>query len=170
MGNDIALDRLDPETGIQLLSRVPPDDETPEQARLRQFWRHQFEMQLNWRAGDPLAPAKALYACEALGMPPPLWLLKAVLEMTERRLSGAERRQYGDLTDHMRREQALREALGRGMTWEAAQVAASDKLAGTDAAGEPETMQKSYNLVQKAGGEKVTLVSYRRAARRARPR
>ena len=90
--------------------------------------------------------------------------------MTERGLSGAERRQYGELTDHMRRGQALREALGRGMTWEAAQVAASDKLAGTDAAGEPETMQKSYNLVQKAGGEKVTLASYRRAARRARPR
>ena len=58
MGNDIALDRLDPETGIQLLSRVPPDDETPEQVRLRQFWRHQFEMQLKWRAGATRSPQR----------------------------------------------------------------------------------------------------------------
>jgi hypothetical protein len=165
-GPPLELDRLDPETGIQVLSRVPPD-ETLEQARKRLFWRFQSEQQRDWRAGDVLAPARALFACKALSKPPPHWLVEAFLAMIERRLSDAERRQYGDFTRHRLRWQAVKQCRDRGTSWDDSWLAAADMLAGTDASGSDETVRSSYKLIQNAGGEKATLVSYRRAIARA---
>lgn len=160
----IVLNRLDdPERGIQLLSQAP-SSETPEQRTTRLFWLFQFQMQIDWKAGDLLAPAKALDVCESLGKPPPRWLVEAVLAVTERNLSDAERRQFSDLLRHMSRWRAVKRRHDRGdVSWEVAYEETAAMSRGTGFEGEADTMAYSYKLIQAAGGENATLVTYRRA-------
>jgi hypothetical protein len=170
----IALDAIaDPETGLALLAQRP-DDETPEQSRLRLFWQFQFMQWRDWLAGDVLAFARAQFCCSYLHQGPPRWLRKASLELCERRMSDGDKRTYGDLTDHLLRYQAVQSVRGR-RPWDARNTskskvrgdavwkAAAKLLAGNGVKCSGETVRKSYTLIKRAGGERVTLPSYKRA-------
>jgi hypothetical protein len=103
----IVLDLIkDPEQGIALLSKDPPN-ETPEQRKLRRFWLFQFTQWRNWLAGDSLAYLRAIHCCRVEGQPPPRWLDKAGIEFVEQGLSGTERERQNDFARHYRRWEAV---------------------------------------------------------------
>jgi hypothetical protein len=103
----IILDLIeDPEQGIALLSKDPPN-ETPEQRKLRQFWLFQFTQWRNWLAGDSLAYLRAIHCCRVEGQPPPRWLDKAGIDFLEQGLSGTERERQNDFARHYRRWEAV---------------------------------------------------------------
>jgi hypothetical protein len=98
----VALDQVgDPATGLTLLGQRPRRPETPEQKRMRLFWKFQFEQWRNWLNGDTLAFGRALYACSVLSRPPPRWLRDAGMKLSERGMSDAERRDQGNLQLHL---------------------------------------------------------------------
>jgi hypothetical protein len=166
----IALDAIaDPETGLALLAKRP-DEETPEQSRLRLFWQFQFLQWRDWRAGEVLAFARAMHCCSHFHQGPPRWLREAALELCERRMSDGDKRAYGDLINHLLRWEAVQLTRGR-RPWDARNSkrkvrgdavweVAAKMLAGATSA---ETVRKSYTLIKHAGGERVTLPSYKRA-------
>ncbi|HEY5965355.1 MAG TPA: hypothetical protein VIU42_15170 [Xanthobacteraceae bacterium] len=169
----IQFDRIkDPETGLALLSKRS-GEETPEQGRTRLFWQFQFMQWRDWRAGDVLAVARAIGCCSHLNRPPPRWLCKASVELCERSMSDDEKRAYGDLTKHLLRWQAAEQVRGRRpfdshiykkkVRGDAVWTEAAKMLAGTEIKRSPETMRQSHRLIRRAGGEQVTLPSYRRA-------
>ena len=169
----VELDKIpDPETGLALVSKRP-DDETPEQERTRLFWQFQFMQWRAFRAGDVLAFERALICCSDFGRPPPRWMREAGFELCERNMSGDDKRSYGDLTRQVLRWQAVELVRGR-RPWDARNrkkkirgdrcwVAASKMLAGTVAKASAETVRGSYKLIKHAGGQHVTLQSYKQA-------
>lgn len=170
----LELDKVkDPETGLALLSKHPSGAETPEQSRLRLFWQFQFLQWRAWRAGDVLAVARALICCRHFHKVPP-WLCEAALELCERRMSDEDKLAYGHLTDHLMRFQAVQLVRGQ-RPWDARnnnkkkvlgdQVweDAAKMLADTGINCSGETVRKSHTLIRRAGGDHVTLPSYRRA-------
>lgn len=170
----IELDRIqNPETGLALLSKRP-GEETPEQERKRLFWQFQFMHWRDWRAGDVLAVVRAMGCCSLLNRPPPCWLCEASLELCEQRMSDDEKRAYGDMTKHFLRWQAVELVRGRRpFDWrnnskkkvrgDAVWAKASKLVAGTDAKASAETVRQSHKLIRRAGGDRVTLPSYKRA-------
>jgi hypothetical protein len=173
------LNEIDPAVGYALLSAPPQGgQETPKQNRKRLFWRFMFEQQLAWRTGDTLAIGRAIVTCRLLDEPPPNWLADAIVELVDRRMLPAERRQQTDLAVHMMRWQAVmglrdpkrwrrtyhhgkpsacdqrRETLlarnARGMSWEKCWWGAAEILDGTEAGGSCETIRTSYKLIKSA--------------------
>jgi hypothetical protein len=110
------------------------------------------------------------------------------MELVDRRMSPAERRQQGDLGVHMMRWRVVMELrdpkrwpYDRGklsqrcetllagapqLAWEKCWPGAAEILDGTEAAGSNETIRASYKLIQSAGGECTTLENYQLALQR----
>jgi hypothetical protein len=165
MDKPVVLDGLDPAQGLALLREDTPED-TPEQRRRRLFWRFMFEQQLAWIAGDTLAITKCLLTCRIHHEPLPRWLADATIALICNRMPAAEQQQQSDFAMHKIRWEAVRELHERHMTLEECRPVAADMLAGTEAAGAGDTIRDSYRLIERAGGERATLDSYRAAVRR----
>jgi hypothetical protein len=69
----------------------------------------------------------------------------------------------------MARWRAVMELRAQGMTLERCWPSASAVMDGTEAAGAVDTIRDSFRIIERAGGERATLESYRSAVRR-RPR
>jgi hypothetical protein len=177
------LDILDPAEGLALVSRPIPEDwfngKTPEeihwQVQTRQFWKFLFEQQLAYQAGDPFTLMNALYACSTLGRTLPPWLTQAILRVLLQHVSDAEKRRISQFEKHRVRWQAVRTCrvpqLGsKRLAWEKCWSAAADLLANTAAKGGADTVQKSYSLMQAAGGENATPKSLKAELARQRKR
>ena len=158
-------DIQDPEAGLALLSKRP-DEETPEQAHRRRFWTFLFNEWRDGLAGDTLAFLRTLLACNYEGEPPPRGLVNALIAREVERMSREERQDLAAMARHKARWEAMRAALAEGQSYEAARAAASVRLAGSDAAGEPRTVRESYEIINDAGGERASLTGYRRARQR----
>jgi hypothetical protein len=163
---EVMLDDIrDPEAGLALLSKRP-DEETPEQSRRRRFWTFVFTEWRDGLAGDSLAFMRALLACSYRGEAPPRGLVDALIAREIERMSQEERQDHAAMTRHKARWEAMRAALAKGRSYEAARAAASARLASSDAAGEPRTVRESYEIINDAGGERASLTTYRRARHR----
>src|SRR5262249_1514389 len=93
----------DPETGLALLAKRPPEQEWD-----RLFWQDQFTLWRNWRAGDAQAVSHAVTCWRFYKRPPPLWLCYASIELYERWcIPDDEKRERGDLTRHFLRWEAV---------------------------------------------------------------
>ena len=163
----------DPETGLALLAKCPAA-ETPEQALERLFWQDQFMHWQRWRAGDVPAAWYAVASCALGKKPPPAWLCRAIHLLC---MPDAEKRACDDLTNHVRRWEAVelvrgqlpndprnykREVRGDNVWAEAAKL-----VAGTNAEALADTVRKSHQLIEHAGIKHadtmtITLQSYRR--------
>ena len=189
MDKPIDVNKIDPAVGYALLANPPMHrQEAPEQRRKRLFWHLMFGCQIAWEASDSLAIARAVYVCQVCHEPPPRWLVRATMELVDRRMSPAERRQQSDLVIHMMRWRVVTELrdpkrwpydLGKlsqrcekllagapRLAWDKCWPAAAEILDGTEAGGSDEAIRASYKLVQNAGGERTTLESYRLALQR----
>jgi hypothetical protein len=158
-------DIQDPEAGLALLSNCPAE-ETPEQSHRRRFWIFVFTEWRDGLAGDTLAFMRALLACSYQGEPPPRGLVDALIAREIERMSQEERQDHAAMARHKARWEAMRAALAEGLSYEGARAAASARLAGRDAAGEPRTVRESYEIINDAGGERASLTGYRRARQR----
>jgi len=166
----------DPETGLALLAKCP-GEETPE----RQFWRLQFT---NWRdclAGDTLAVSRAVIDCALFNRSPPFWLQKASVTLGMQCMSDAEKRARRAINKHWHCWKAVKLVRGRHpndprnfktmVQGDAVWAEAAKLMADIDTEVDAETMRKSYQLIERAGGSQVTLPSYKReVAKRDRHR
>jgi len=137
--------------------------------RVAQFMSDQ---QRQWRAGDPLAVARATFACFYDHRPLPRWLRDAILTLVDHGMTDAERRMYYELEKHRARWRAvieLRQRSPRALPWDKCWPEAAKRLEHTDAFGSEHVMKKSYSLIQAAGGERCTLESYRLAVAKREP-
>jgi hypothetical protein len=164
----------DPETGLALLAKCPAA-ETPEQERERQFWQHQFTDWRDWLAGDVLAVGRGVQDCVLFNGLPPFWLEKASILLGVQCMSDDEKRARSDINMHWRRWKAVKLVRGQHPkdpdnfkskvkgddVWEEA----AKLVKGTAAEGDAETVRKSYQLIQRSGGVRVTLPSYKRDMR-----
>src|SRR5262245_16435557 len=161
----IELDRIrNPEEGLALLANVP-DFETIESAERRRLWRFLFAEWRDALAGDTLAFARALLVCSHSHLDPPPALLNALFEHLISTMTDEERQDQAALLRHRKRWAAMQESRARGFSWPKGREAASERLASTDAAGQPSAVKASYELVEEAGGRRMTLISYRRVTR-----
>jgi hypothetical protein len=87
------------------------------------------------------------------------------MELVDRRMSAAERRQQGDVMIHKIRWRAVTELHSQHMPWAKCWSAAAEILDDTEAGGSAETIRASYKLIQRAGGEQTTFKSYQHARR-----
>jgi hypothetical protein len=132
--------------------------------RLAGFHERMDRREAEWREGDLTAIAFAVEDCGWNQQPLPPWLTSAVIELAYLRMNDAEKRARRDFWIHfVRWEQVavLREKAG--MSWEQCRAAASNRLAGSFAEGEEDTVWRSYKLIQSAGGKDATFESYRSA-------
>jgi hypothetical protein len=106
-----------------------------------------------WRAGNHLALLDALDDCRSFGVPPPAWLVRALIPIVKDRAS--RRRQDAvhyirwDAVTELRERRKELIALGYVPTWEEAYENASAKLRGTIAEGGADAIKASYQRVQK---------------------
>src|SRR5262245_28985490 len=170
----------DPETGLALLAKCPAA-KTPEEEQERQFWRLQF---MSWRdclAGDVLAVSRALIDCSLFNSSPPFWLQKASVARDMQCMSDGEERARRDMNIHWHRWKAVKLVRGRHpkdprnftreVEGDAVWEKAAKLLADTDGGVNAETVRKSYQLIERAGGAQITLPSYKReVAKRDRHR
>jgi hypothetical protein len=162
---DQILDQVeDPEAGLELLSKRP-EGETPEQAVNLLFWQIQFMQRRDWQQGDVLAVSRALIICSLGKKPPPNWLCKAIHELCARHMSPHDKRANRRLLEHFRRwEAAALVRYERRVCGDDIWAAAAAKLAGTSAECNEDTVRKSHQLIKRAGGNQVTLPSYKHVA------
>lgn len=161
----------DPQTGLALLSKRL-GEETPEQEQERQFWQLLFVDLRDWRAGDVLAVARALTDCWLFNRPPPFWLLKACTSLCVQCMPPAEKRARGAMNKHFLRWKAVKLVRGRHpndprnytekLLGDEVYEEAAKMLAATGIKCRAETVKKSYQLIEQAGGAQVTLPSYKR--------
>jgi hypothetical protein len=176
---------MDPAAGLELLAKpisaslTPPEVERQEE--LRRYWGFMFQQQLEWQSGNPFALAMAVEACSMLGKSPPPWIGSAIFQFISQHAPALAKRPLADFERDRARWQAVKllrvRMVGgkRPLSWEKCFPAAAELLAGTAAGGiSGDTIKKSYGLVQAAGGEGMTLKTYKAAraelARRRRRR
>jgi hypothetical protein len=92
--------------------------------------------------------------------------IDAFSALIERATPASERRRQRDFKTHMNRWRAVVELYEQDATLEKCWSAASARLANTEAAGAEDTIRDSYRLIERAGGARATLDSYRAAVRR----
>jgi hypothetical protein len=162
-----ALDHTnDPETGLALLSkRSPPGKETPERTLSYTFWLGQFTYWRDWLAGDALAVAGAQMLCTLSKRPPPAWLCRAVHLLC---MSDDKKRACRAMERHALRYQAVELVRRQGkICGDEIFEEAAKRVAGTNAAGDAETVRKSHQLIRHAGDDYgVTLQNYQREIER----
>jgi hypothetical protein len=140
------------------------DMDTPQ--RRRRFAQFMVVQQQQWRAGDPLALSRAILACSYDQQPLPRWLRDALLALVDRSMTKAERRMYRELEKHRVRWRVVRELRQRSpkpLAWERCWEEAAKMLRGGPDFGSESAIQDSHSLIQRSGGERTTLESYRRA-------
>jgi hypothetical protein len=153
----------DPEAGLAAIESDWPDEGTPEQRRYRRAWIFVLKEWRDGLAGDTLAFMRALLVCHYLGEPPLYGLLMALTARVVEQMSKEEQQDHAALARHRARWKAMQAALAEGLSYESAREAASARLVGSDAAGLPRTVRESYEIINKAGGERASLTGYRRA-------
>jgi len=179
MGCDMAAirldDILDPEQGLALISKEPPN-ETPEQRKLRRHWLYQFECWRDWLAGDSLAIPRAIYGCRVTHQPPPRWLIDASLQFAERGMLPKERDAQTDFARHHRRWELVQASIRRhdklqvesprraGSFKEDPVERAAEILNRTEPAVSDDTIRDSHRFINDAGRAHATFESYRREA------
>src|SRR5262245_22047037 len=179
MGCDMAAirldDILDPEQGLALISKEPPN-ETPEQRKLRRHWLYQFECWRDWLAGDSLAIPRAIYGCRVTHQPPPRWLIDASLQFAERGMLPKERDAQTDFARHHRRWELVQASIRRhdklqvesprrsGSFKEDPVERAAEILNRSEPAVSDDTIRDSHRFINDAGGAHATFESYRREA------
>jgi hypothetical protein len=133
-----------------------------------------------WRAGDTIAITEAVRALirdlvRERGMEEWWWLADAVEQLVDRRMPDDEKRARREFEGHLyrweavtelheRRFELLERGDDRGMSLEKCFDAVSEMMGNSY-----DTVRKSYQLIQNAGGKVVTLESYK-AARAAKVR
>lgn len=138
------------------------DDERVARFHGRMDWR-----EAEWRAGDITAIAFAVTDCGWNQQPLPSWLTSAVVELAYLRMDDAERRSRREFWIHyVRWDQVVVLRQKTGMSWEQCRAAASNRLVGSFAAGEEDTVWSSYKLIQSAGGKDATFKTYKLALQR----
>jgi hypothetical protein len=101
-----------------------------------------------WRAtGDPWAVAEAHTLTIIFRRVSPKWLDTAVWTLAEKSRGNASVKRADTTKRQVLRYYAVRDAHSSGLSWAKAYDWAADALAGTAAAGEPDTMHKAYNAV-----------------------
>jgi hypothetical protein len=112
-----------------------------------------------WRTAHlSRAVADAVKICQILGQPPSDWIIHAVAVLAYSFTTPFDHRRHRqDLIHHTRWElvRDLRERRhefddDRGTSWERCYETVSEALEGTVAAGSPDTIKASYNIVQRA--------------------
>jgi hypothetical protein len=159
----------------------PLDATDPDPALQRKrFQRTMRSLQARWRAGDCTALAAAIRECWLRGEVPEEWLVEATADVVRLAMSEHEQRSRNDWDRHKARWEALvelrerrYELLGRfnddrGISLERARGAVSDILKQTDAAGSPEAIKQSYEIVEAAGGADATYLRYKALLQRRR--
>jgi hypothetical protein len=175
---------MDPAEGLALLSRPLPEawfeGKTPteihQQLKARKFWKLLFEQQLAYQAGDPLALMKALTTCSMLRRRLPPWLVQAIFRILVQHMPDALKRRLSQFEIHRARWQAVRTCRDlqpgskRRLAWDRCWPRAADLLINTPAKGGADAVQKSYSLMQAAGGENATPKSLKAELARRRKR
>jgi len=95
-------------------------------------------------------------------------LRDAVITFLDRRITPAEERLYRELDKHRMRWRAVKELRQQPKppVWRKCWSEAAKNLKGTPWFASASTIQDSYILIQAAGGKRVTLESYRLAAKK----
>jgi len=174
----IRLDDIrDPEEGLRLVSKEPPN-ETLESRTRRKFWQYQFTQWRDWLAGDSAAIPRAIYCCKMTNHPPPQWLCDASVVFAEQGMSPMELERQNDFARHRMRWEAVVESQRRErelratspdtphVSWLEHYERAAEALSRDGAVASIDTISGSYKLIQEAGGANVTLESYQRVARK----
>jgi hypothetical protein len=162
----------DPDHGLAWLSKLLSGEKTPEQEHDCVFWQAQFTYWRNWRAGDVSAVSFAQASCAIAKRPPPTWLCKAIDGICEWCMSRDDNRAYRRMMEDFKRWEAGELVRGR-RPWDPRNyerkvrsdvewVEAAKLVAGTDAEAGEQAVRKSHALIKRAGGDDVTLASYRR--------
>jgi hypothetical protein len=132
--------------------------------RLARFHERMNRREAEWRAGDITAIAFAVEACGWNQQPLPSWLTSAVVELAYLRMDDAEKQSRRKFWIHyVRWDEVVLLRQKTGMPWEQCRAAASNRLAGSFAEGEEDTVWRSYKLIQSAGGKDATFESYKLA-------
>jgi hypothetical protein len=151
---------------------VDPDHPFNRDRRTAEEWRQEIverelrRMERAWGQGVTRALSDAVRFCHRSSVPPPVWVVQGIQAALAQ--YGGQHRRWGRLATPEERERQnrihherwdavteLRErkdelaALGYHPSWQEAYVNASEKLAGTEAEGSPESMKKSYQLVER---------------------
>ena len=113
-----------------------------------------------WRHGVTAAAVQALEYCRDCARPPPDWLVLAVqtIARTNETPAQAKRREADAI--HFARYDAVQELRARrdefalrgddrAATWDSIFAAVTELLEGTDAAGGPDAVRRSYELVKR---------------------
>lgn len=117
------------------------------------------DLEKAWRDGNLAALSAAMRCCRKHERTPPDWLVEGVEEVCTGGLGRLAARKEADRQNqiHYMRWEAINELRARKddladiikPTWEEAYIAAARGLRGTIAAGAPDTMKASYQIVQK---------------------
>jgi hypothetical protein len=103
-----------------------------------------------WAAtGDPLFVAEASTLARLHRQPAPAWLDDAVYRLAGNRRTKGHAKRAAEAAAHLMRYFAVRSARRAGLSWERAWERATEILAGTHAAGEPDTVRRSYIRVSR---------------------
>jgi hypothetical protein len=152
--------------------RIRPEDRfydvnATDDERVARFHERMDRREAEWRAGDITAIGFAVTDCGWNQQPLPSWLTSAVVELAYLQMDDAEKRGRRQFWIHyVRWNQVVVLRQQTGMSLEQCCAAASDRLAGSFAAGEENTVGSSYKLIQSAGGKDAVLESYKLALQR----
>jgi hypothetical protein len=122
----------------------PADNET-------RFRMAMTDCEMAWRAGVSAAVVDAISWCRLFQRPPPVWLEYAVADIAKRQRTKAEAKRHYEAMVHYTRWDTMVQLCEwrKRLSWERRFEIASDLLAGTGAAGSPDTIAKSYKRVQR---------------------
>src|SRR5262249_46735554 len=82
-------------------------EEVGKQLQKRKFWRHMFELQLAYQAGETFALAKGVEACRLLNEPLPSWLARALSHFVCDRLPPIEKQRIEKMEIYRARWRAV---------------------------------------------------------------
>jgi hypothetical protein len=112
------------------------------------YERRMARCEAGWlTSGDPAFVAEAEVHAHLHRRPSPLWLSEAVIELCAKRRTKGYAKRVLEAAVRWARYEAVRDALARGMTWEAAFEAAAESLSHTGAAGSASMMRDAYFAV-----------------------
>jgi hypothetical protein len=131
-------------------------EQTTDEARTQFIRRELRRYEIGWRGGVATALADGLAFCQQWRVAPPAWIVDGVRAVTSGSApsKGPGRRSHdSDLIDYARWDAVTECRDRRGeseipTTWEATYFEVSKMFAGTNAAGETDTIKKSYQRVE----------------------
>ena len=124
------------------------------------FHEHMKSCEAAWRAGVTAAAVRALGYCRDYGHPPRDWLVAAIAKIARaKETPGEAKRRERDAVHYTRwdavvelrdrRDEFALRGDARAATWDNVFEAVSELLEGTEAAGGPDAVRRSYELVKR---------------------